>query len=85
MKIRSFAAAFTVAAFCAFGAGAAEKLKIGTEGAYPPFNFVDAAGKVGGFDVEIGLALCAKMQANARSSPRIGTASFPACSPRNTT
>lgn len=63
MKIRSFAAAFTVAAFCAFGAGAAEKLKIGTEGAYPPFNFVDAAGKVGGFDVEIGLALCAKMQA----------------------
>ena len=34
---------------------AAEKLKIGTEGAYPPFNFVDSSGKIGGFDVEIGL------------------------------
>ncbi|MGV8841874.1 MAG: ABC transporter substrate-binding protein [Pseudomonas sp.] len=42
---------------------AAEKLKIGTEGAYPPFNLIDASGQVGGFDVEIAKALCAKMQA----------------------
>ena len=41
---------------------AAEKLRIGTEGAYPPFNFIDSAGKIGGFDVDIGLALCAKMK-----------------------
>ncbi len=41
---------------------AAEKLKIGTEGAYPPFNFVDSSGKIGGFDVEIGLALCERMK-----------------------
>ncbi|TXH87527.1 MAG: transporter substrate-binding domain-containing protein [Pseudomonas sp.] len=49
----------------AFGtqAVAADKLKIGTEGAYPPFNLIDASGKVGGFDVEIGQALCAKMGA----------------------
>ena len=47
----------------AFGtqAMAADKLKIGTEGAYPPFNLIDASGQVGGFDVEIGQALCAKM------------------------
>ena len=51
------------AATLAFGAQAvaAEKLKLGTEGAYPPFNLIDASGQVGGFDVEIGQALCAKM------------------------
>ena len=50
------------AAFSMTPANAAEKLRIGTEGAYPPFNFIDTAGKIGGFDVDIGLALCAKMQ-----------------------
>ena len=40
----------------------AETLKIGTEGAYPPFNFQTADGKLGGFAVEIGLALCEKMK-----------------------
>lgn len=48
----------------AFSAQAEEKvLKIGTEGAYPPFNLIEADGKIGGFDVEIGLALCAEMKA----------------------
>ncbi|KIP97007.1 MULTISPECIES: ABC transporter substrate-binding protein [Pseudomonas] len=53
------------AATLAFGtsAVAADKLKIGTEGAYPPFNLIDASGQVGGFDVEIAQALCAKMKA----------------------
>jgi polar amino acid transport system substrate-binding protein len=52
------------AATLAFGTSAiaAEKLKMGTEGAYPPFNLIDASGQVGGFDVEIGQALCAKME-----------------------
>jgi lysine-arginine-ornithine-binding protein len=36
-------------------------LRMGVEGAYPPFNFVDAAGKVEGFDVDIGEALCAHL------------------------
>jgi polar amino acid transport system substrate-binding protein len=44
------------------GQASAETLKIGTEGAYPPFNFQDSTGKLGGFDVEIGLALCEKMK-----------------------
>lgn len=42
------------------GSAAAEmkKVKIGTEGAYPPFNSIDANGKVVGFDVDIANALC---------------------------
>jgi len=43
-------------------AHAAEELKIATEGAYPPFNFMDAAGKLQGLDVDIANAVCAKME-----------------------
>ena len=40
----------------------AETLRIGTEGAYPPFNLVDSSGEVVGFDLDIANALCAKME-----------------------
>lgn len=39
------------------------KLKIGTEGAYPPFNNVTADGKLEGFDIDIANALCTEMKA----------------------
>ena len=54
------------AATLAFGSSAmaAEKIKIGTEGAYPPFNLIDASGKPGGFVVDIAMALCAQMKAD---------------------
>lgn len=46
----------------AFGTGAwaqeATPVRIATEGAHPPFNFVDANGEPAGFEVELGHALC---------------------------
>ncbi|MEO1225995.1 MAG: transporter substrate-binding domain-containing protein, partial [Pseudomonadota bacterium] len=36
-------------------------LRIGTEGAYPPWNATDASGDLIGFEIELGLALCAEL------------------------
>ncbi len=41
----------------AFG-GDIETVRIGTEGAYPPFNLIDKNGELQGFDVDIAKALC---------------------------
>ena len=37
----------------------ADKVKIGTEGAYPPWNSKDASGNLIGFEVELANELCA--------------------------
>jgi octopine/nopaline transport system substrate-binding protein len=45
------------------GAAHAEEgrpIKIATEGAFPPWNAVDASGKPIGFDIDVGLELCAR-------------------------
>jgi len=39
------------------------KIRIGVEGAYPPFSEMGADGKIKGFDIDIANALCAQMQA----------------------
>ena len=44
------------------GPGAGKDLKIGTEGAYPPFNIMNADGKLVGFDIDIAKALCDEMK-----------------------
>lgn len=59
MKLSSAVLALSV--LLASGAAAeADKLRIATEGAYPPFNFVKD-GQVGGFDVDLAKAICADL------------------------
>jgi len=41
---------------------AADKIRIGTEGAYPPWNSKDASGKLIGFEVELAWSLCRYME-----------------------
>ena len=39
-----------------------KKIRIGVEGAYPPFSQIDPSGKLSGFDIDIANALCAEMK-----------------------
>lgn len=62
-SIRRIAAGlFVAASVMATSAIAADKLIIGTEGAYPPFNNLEADGSLTGFDVDIAKALCDEMK-----------------------
>ncbi|PDQ21562.1 amino acid ABC transporter [Mesorhizobium sanjuanii] len=67
MRISRWIISAAAAAMLVAGPGfslaqAQEKLKIGTEGAYPPFNTITADGKLVGFDIDIADALCAQMK-----------------------
>ncbi|MEL6751293.1 MAG: ABC transporter substrate-binding protein [Pseudomonadota bacterium] len=63
IKLAAAALAATLAAGTAYADGHATKIRIGTEGAYPPFNFTDTNGELQGFDIDIAKALCAEMKA----------------------
>lgn len=48
---------------CSAHANDWKKIRIGVEGAYPPFSQVGPDGKLKGFDIDIANALCAQMKA----------------------
>ncbi|MCH2249962.1 MAG: transporter substrate-binding domain-containing protein [Cognatishimia sp.] len=52
------AGAATLAATFAASALTAETIRMGTEGAYPPYNFINDSGEVDGFEREVGDELC---------------------------
>ena len=41
-----------------FSSAQADSIRIGTEGAYPPWNAKDESGKLIGFEVELAWTLC---------------------------
>lgn len=62
MRLRALIVA-TVLGAVAGSAHAGDKIRFGTEGAYPPFNQIDTSGRPTGFDVDIANALCAELKA----------------------
>ena len=54
------------AAFAAPAFAADDVLVFSTDGTYPPFSETGSDGKMTGFDIDIGLALCAQMKRECR-------------------
>ena len=54
-------AALALSATAALAAGHSV-VRLGTEGAYPPYNYLDDAGEVAGFERELGDELCARAE-----------------------
>ena len=63
MKLKLFMAVL-LGCFLLLGTAHAQKIRIATEGAYPPFNMKNTKGELVGFDVDIARALCDQMKAD---------------------
>ncbi len=61
-KLTTAAAALALMTGAAFAAGHSETVRMGTEGAYPPYNFLNDAGEVDGFERELGDELCVRAE-----------------------
>ena len=62
-SVLAFAVAGLIGSTASSSAGDWSKIRIGTEGAYAPFNYFDSAGQLRGLDIDIVQALCARMGA----------------------
>ena len=59
--LKKFSLGLLISLFLSISANA-DKIKIGTEGAYPPWNSKDASGNLIGFEVELAKELCTIMK-----------------------
>ena len=57
-KITKILLSFVTLFFLLSGISFSDNIKIGTEGAYPPWNAKDASGKLIGFEVDLAMELC---------------------------
>ncbi|MCV3270415.1 transporter substrate-binding domain-containing protein [Roseobacter sinensis] len=55
-------AALALSAGLALADGHGKTVRLGTEGAYPPYNFLNDAGEVAGFERDLGDELCARAE-----------------------
>lgn len=60
LKKKLYATVLTAATIFG-GAAMADTLRVGVEGAYPPFSKKEADGTLSGFDIDIAMALCAEL------------------------
>ena len=70
--MKRFLSALAASVVLAVAAGtgtslAGDKLRIGVEGAYPPFSWKEADGTIKGFDIDIAAALCEKLGRRVRA------------------
>ena len=70
MKILLFVPLLLVTLVIQVGAGDWQKIKIATEGAYPPWNDTDASGNLVGFEIELAQDLCTRMNAACEIIPQ---------------
>jgi polar amino acid transport system substrate-binding protein len=61
-KILLATAALALTGTFAFADGHAKTIRMGTEGAYPPYNFLNDDGEVDGFERELGDELCKRAE-----------------------
>jgi polar amino acid transport system substrate-binding protein len=56
--MKKLALSLTALAFGAMTAFAQDVVRMGTEGAYPPYNFINDNNELDGFEIEFGNAMC---------------------------
>lgn len=75
MKIRSLMTLLTFAVALVFASASSDakdwdKLRVGVEGAYPPFSWMEPDGTLKGFDIDIAHAICKQMNAECELIPQ---------------
>lgn len=62
MKLKLLVGAVALSAFASSAFAGGHAVRMGTEGAYPPYNFINDSGEVDGFERELGDALCVRAE-----------------------
>ena len=70
LRIQMLVLVISVAFVFQAGAGDWQKIKIATEGAYPPWNYVDDSGNLVGFELDLAQELCTRMNATCEIIPQ---------------